>query len=220
MRKLIIASALLFGSIQAQADPIKGGYLGHVVMVGGEFSYSPFTTSFKDFYTKYNFEYGGNLHVIVGRRTQIGLNYNLWSLGGNNLYEGNFVTGDRVNGSEYGLTIRNFRKNKGGLAPIGKFWDVGFSYAHADFKPAADNSDILAGAESRLPKSSDMLIANVSFGTQMVFWKHLVTTSGIRFGAPVYEVNSVNGTNYENFLFKRVLFKEMFGVFFGVGFLI
>src|SRR5574337_45905 len=226
MKKLIVVFALaFFGQFLHAAPrlrkesfgPVRGGYLGHRIMLSGELTYSPFTTSIKDFYTRYNFQYGGNLHFIVGRYVTLGFNYNRWSLSGNNLYEGNFVSGDRVNGTEYGLTWRKFRPKRGGLAPFGKFWEINLAYAQNKFSPGAGNWDVLADSTQRLPKTSNMLIARVGFGTQIVFWNHFVASTGVRFGAPLYQVSKDNGTTYGDFMYRRVFYKEVFSVFAGVG---
>lgn len=229
MKKLILFSALLISSVGVNATPGTGGYLGHRIIIGGEFAYSPFFTSTKDFFTMYNFQYGGNLNVIVGRRTQIGLNYNMWSLGGNQRYEGNFVKSDRVKGAEYGVTVRSFRKKRGGIAPIGKFWDAGLSYAQNEFKAGSDNPYVLTNQTAMLPKTSDQILVHLAFGTQMVFWNRIVGNTGIRFGAPVYEVNKESGElitadgtqkTFDKFLYNRILNKEYFSVFFGIGILL
>jgi hypothetical protein len=220
MKKLILLFALFFGALSLNASPGTGGYLGHRFILGGEVNVSPFYTSVKAFYTHYNVQYGGNLNVIVGRRTQIGLNYNRWSLGGNQIIEGNFVSSDRVNGTQYGITVRNFRKKRGGIAPIGKFWDVSLSYVQNKFVAGSDNPALLYREPGRLPVSSDQLMAHIGFGTQMVFWDHLVLNTGVRFGAPVFEISKKEGTSFVDFLYTRMLYKECFSGFVGIGFLI
>lgn len=229
MKKLLIALALFVSAETISANPGTGGYLGHRIIVGVDGSYSPFFTSFKDFYTKYNFQYGGNLNFIVGRYSQIGVTYNRYSLNNNQLFEGNFSSKDRVNGSAYGITFRKFRKSRGGLAPIGKFWDVGVTYSQNTFKAGSDNQDVLNHVEFRLPVSSDIISAHVSFGTQMVFRNRLVANTGIRFGAPLVELGNSGGTDptmnegpryYSKFMYQRMLYKEAFSVFFGLGILI
>jgi hypothetical protein len=221
MKNLLLFSALLVAAA-VHATPPKGtgGYLGHRIIVGGEVNVSPFYTSFKDFYTKYNVQYGGNLNVIVGRRTQVGLNYNMWSLGNNQVFEGNFVSSDRVKGAQYGITVRNFRSKRGGLAPIGKFWDVSLSYVQNKFVAGSDNPDVLYGEPGRLPVSSDQIMAHVAFGSQMVFWNRLVASTGVRFGAPLFQVSKHNGTAYGDFLYNRMLYKECFSAFVGIGVLL
>jgi hypothetical protein len=64
----------------------------------------------------------------------------------------------------------------------------------------------------------------------MVFWNRIVGNTGIRFGAPVYEVNKESGVavssegeqikTFDKFLYNRMLNKEYFSVFFGVGILL
>jgi hypothetical protein len=216
-RTLLILS--LATAAHAMALP-AAGYKGHRFIVGGEFAYSPFFTSVRDFYTKYNVQYGGQLHVIVGRYVQVGLSYNRWSLKHNQVFEGNFDASDRVNGAQYGLTFRKFRKNKGSLAPIGRFMDLSLGYAQNEFVPGAGNDDAGGDNLQRLPRRSDMITANISFGAQQVYWKHLVASSGVRFGAPLFEVQSVEGTAYRGFMLERIAFKEIFSVFFGIGILI
>ncbi|HEU4718507.1 MAG TPA: hypothetical protein VFU15_11760 [Bacteroidia bacterium] len=213
---LIFASVLAFHF--ANAGP-HGGYIGHRIILAGEGAYSPFFTSVKDFYTKYNFQYGGNLNVIVARRTQVGVFYNMWSLGGNQAFQSNMGKNDRVNGTQYGLVVRNFRAGRGGLAPIGKFWDVSMSYASNTYKAGSDNKDILGGTPENVPVSSNQILAHVAFGTQMVFWNHFVGNTGVRFGGPIYTIDKNNG-GYKNFFAQRIAYKEFFSVFFGIGFLI
>ncbi len=227
MKKHFIVFALLFSAAFVHATPGTGGYLGERIIVGGEFAYSPFYTSVKDFFTMYNFQYGGNLHVIVSRRTQIGVDCNFWSLGGNQLYDGNFVKSDRVKGKQFGLTMRTFRKDRGGIAPIGKFWDIGLSYAMNTFVAGSDDLYVINKETSMLPKNSNQLMAHVAWGTQMVFWNRIVGNTGIRFGAPLYEVSKQSGVNpdgetkaFDKFLYNRLLNKEYFSVFFGVGILL
>jgi hypothetical protein len=229
MKKLILVFAILFSISFLKATPGTGGYMGHRIIVGGEFAYSPFYTSVKDFFTMYNFQYGGNLNVIVGRRTQVGVNYNMWSLGGNDKYDGNMVKGDRVKGTQFQFSVRQFRKNRGGIAPIGKFYDISLSYAMNKFVAGSNNPYKVNGQENMLPKTSNQLMAHIAFGTQMVFWNRVVGNTGIRFGAPVFEVSKESGSytqdgvtmkSFDKFLYNRLLNKEYFSVFFGVGILL
>ena len=59
MKKFLLISALFFSANFLTATPGTGGYLGHRLIAGAEVSYSPFFTSIQDFYTRYNFQYGG-----------------------------------------------------------------------------------------------------------------------------------------------------------------
>src|SRR6185295_16855649 len=106
----------------------------------------------------------------------------------------NFMKNDRVNGTQFGLTVRQFRKNRGGIAPIGKFYDLSLGYAQNTFKAGSDNSYVLNNEAEMLPKTSNQITAHVGFGTQMVFWNRVVGNTGIRFGAPVFEVSKESGS--------------------------
>ena len=227
MKKFILIFAILFSAAAMQATPGTGGYLGKRIILGGEFAYSPFYTSVKDFFTMYNFQYGGSVHVIVSRRTQIGLDCNFWSLGGNQLYDSDLSKSDRVKGTQIGLVMRTFRKDRGGIAPIGKFWDVGLSYAMNTFVAGASDLYVVNNETAMLPKNSNQLMAHIAWGTQMVFWNRIVANTGIRFGAPVFEVSKQSGVYadgqtkaFNNFLYNRLMNKEYFSVFFGVGILL
>jgi hypothetical protein len=216
MKKTLIIIALIFSAGFLNAAPGRGGYLGHRIIINGEFAYSPFFTSVNDFFTHYNFQYGGNVGVVVGRRTQLNVNYNMWSLGGNELYNSTFSSKDRVKGYGIGFTLRTFRKSQGGIAPIGKFFDMGISYAQnkmtATVMDAANTSDV--------DLESGEVLVHFGLGTQMVFWDRLVANTGIRLGTPVIEVSNTSTTNYSEFLMNRIRSKEIFSVFFGVGILL
>ncbi len=218
MRKLLLLSVLFLATETLSANPGNGGYLGHRVIVGGEFAYAPFYSSLKDFATKYNLQYGGNLGVIVGRRSQLNFSYNMWSLNGNELFSDYFVAGDRIKGTQYGATLRTFRKKRGGLAPIGKFYDIGLSYSQNKVTLSTGNPNYVDASSftEPVPGDADVLSAHVAFGTQMVFWDRVVANTGLRFGAPALVIKD----DKSNFMFNRFLLKEAFSVFFGVGVLI
>lgn len=220
MKKLLIIAAVLISVCSLSANPVKGGYLGHRFIVGGEFSYSPFLTSFKDFYTKYNLQYGGQLGVVVGRYTQVNIGYNMYSLGNNQLYIDSFSTGDRVKGSTVSFTMRNFRKKAGGLAPIGKFWDVGFGFSQNKFVAASDNPYVENGSQALLPPDTQMLLLSFAFGRQMVFWDRVVASSGVRFTGPMKFTSGTGNTDYPNFMLDRVGGKDLVSVFFAAGILL
>jgi hypothetical protein len=220
MRKTLILIALIFTAGLLKATPGKGGYMGHRFIVGVEGAYSPFYTSASDFFTKYNFQYGGNIGIIVSRRSQLNLNYSMWSLGNNQAFnrdESNptYYKGDRIKGMEFGLTLRNFRKNRGGIAPIGKFYDLGLSYTTNEFVAGNDNSIYNSGVNSK--SSLGQVIFHAGVGAQMVFWDRVVANTGIRAGGPLLNIGS---TGSIGFLTRRSFEKEIFQVFFGVGVLL
>ena len=219
MKKTLILIALIFTAGFLNATPGRGGYMGHRIILNGEAAYSPFFTSVNDFFTKYNFQYGGNLGIIVGRRAQMNVNYNMWSLGGNELYNSNFVANDRVKGYSIGLTLKKFRKDRGGIAPIGKFYDIGISYAQNKFIASSNNPEVLAGNANNLKLESSQVLVHFAYGTQMVFWDRLVANTGIRFGTPLFEVSD-SGSYHSGFLMSRMRNKEYFSVFFGMGILL
>ena len=217
MKKFLLISALFFSANFLSASPGTGGYLGHRLIVGTEFSYSPFFTSFKDFYTKYNFQYGGNINFIISRRSQLGLNYNRWSLGNNQVFNDSYVASDRVRGMEFGMNIRTFWKKRGGIAPIGKFYDLGLGYSQNKFYPGKDNPGLNDPTYDLSKVNWNMLVAHAAFGTQMVFWNRVVANTGLRFGLPVM---TISGNDRGNFMQRRLSNKEYFSVFFGVGILL
>jgi hypothetical protein len=221
MKKLFVLLACAV-SFTAFADP-GGGYLGHRIMLNGEFAYAPTIKiggfSVSDFYTKYDLQYGANLHVIVGRFSQIGISYNRYSLSHNQIFEKDFVSADRITGANYGITLRKFRKERGGLAPIGKFYDIGLNYSMNKFTASSANPLIIANEPGKLPESANFIIPQIAFGTQMIFWDHVVGNTGLRAGYPI-QIGGVNGTQYSNFMRKRMTYKEVFSVFFGLGILI
>ncbi|CAN5263168.1 hypothetical protein BH09BAC5_BH09BAC5_07360 [soil metagenome] len=218
MKKSLIIVALIFSAGFLNASPGRGGYMGHRVIVGGEFSYSPFYDSVNAFFTKYNFQYGGSLGFIVARRSQLNLIYNMWSLGGNQEFNSSLYENDRVKGMEFGVNLRTFRKERGGIAPIGKFYDLGLNYSQSKFVVGAGHDGIQIGEPgydfSKLELTS--LVAHVAFGTQMVFKNRIVGNTGLRFGLPL----NIAGNDLGNFMPRRLNSKEYFSVFFGVGILL
>ncbi|MEO5644831.1 MAG: hypothetical protein ABIQ40_09255 [Bacteroidia bacterium] len=219
MKKTLILAALIFTAGFLKAAPGKGGYMGHRFIIGVEGAYAPFYTSVSDFFTKYNFQYGGNIGVITGRRTQLNLNYNMWSLGNNQVYnkgiESVYHKSDRIKGMEFGATLRTFKKKRGGIAPIGKFYDIGLTYTHNEYIIGKGNPGY-----NTLMLTDDFLnqiIFHVAAGTQMVFWDHIVANTGIRLAAPVLSLDS---SRESKFLMQRTFEKDIFQVFFGVGVLL
>ncbi|MDQ3111500.1 MAG: hypothetical protein M3R17_16555 [Bacteroidota bacterium] len=221
MKKTLIIIAIVFtaGFLVAAPAPGRGGYLGRRIILNGELAYSPYLSSVKDFFTRYNFQYGANLGIITGRRTQLNVSYNMWSLSGNELYH-NFVARDRVKGYGIGLALRTFRKDRGGIAPIGKFFDIGLSYAQNKFIASSNNPEVVAGNANDLKLESGQVLVHFALGTQMVFKDRLVANTGLRLGTPIMEVSSNSNAQYSDFLLTRMRNKEVFSVFFGVGILL
>jgi hypothetical protein len=197
----------------ANATPGTGGYFGHRLIIGAEGSYSPFYSSFTDLFTHVDLQYGANIGVITCRRTQVNLFYNMYKLAGNDLYDpGKFGSDDRIKGTQFGITVRNFRKDRGGIAPIGKFYDVSLAYSMNQFVVGANNPQF--GVDNQaFPADENMITPSVSFGTQGLFWGHVVANTGLRFG---YPVNLSSG----NYFAQRLVYKDVFSMFFGVGILL
>ncbi len=220
MKKTLIVLALIFTAGFLNAAPGNGGYMGRRLIIGIEGAYSPFYTSLPDFFTKYNLQYGANIGVVIGRRTQLNVNYNMWSLGNNQVYnkdEANplYYKSDRIKGMEFGLSLRTFRKKRGGIAPIGKFYDLGLSYARNEFEIGKNNPAY--GTLMLQNAFINQVIFHVAAGTQMVFWDRVVANTGIRVAAPLFTIDS--SADYK-FLERRSFEKDIFQVFFGVGVLL
>lgn len=219
MRKTLIMIALVFTAGLLEAAPGRGGYMGHRIIIGGEFAYAPFYTSVGDFFTKYNFQYGGNLGVIIGRRSQLNANFNMWSLGNNQVYNKGILPEydktDRIKGMELGLSFRTFRKKRGGIAPIGKFYDLGLTYTRNQYVFGDDNPRF-----SNMPTYTflNQVVFHVAAGTQMVFWDHVVANTGIRMAGPIVNLSTSPGES--GILMRRSFEKDIFQVFFGVGVLL
>jgi hypothetical protein len=211
--------ALVFSAGLLEAAPGRGGYMGHRIIIGGEFAYAPFYTSVGDFFTKYNFQYGGNLGVIVGRRSQLNANFNIWSLGNNQVYNKGinpiYYKSDRIKGMEFGLTLRTFRKKRGGIAPIGKFYDLGLTYSHNEYIAGSDNPSAASLMLSN--EYLNQVVFHAAAGTQMIFWDRLVANTGLRVAAPIFAISKASETS---FLERRSFEKDIFQVFFGVGVLL
>lgn len=217
MKKTLVIIALIFSSGFLKATPPgKGGYMGHRFIIGVEGAYAPFYTSVSDFFTKYNIQYGGNIGIITGRRTQLNLNYNMWSLGNNQVYnmdEANpkYYKSDRMKGMEFGVTLRTFRKKRGGIAPIGKFFDLGLTYTHNEYIAGKDNPNL-----NYVPYENQAVF-HAAAGTQMVFWDRIVGNTGVRVAAPVL---GLGGSGNTGIILNRSFEKDIFQVFFGVGVLL
>ncbi|MBI3509344.1 MAG: hypothetical protein HY064_01670 [Bacteroidetes bacterium] len=217
MKKFFFTLFIASSVITVDATPGTGGYLGHRIIIGMEGSYAPFYTSAKDFALHYDVQYGANVNCIVARRMQVGVFYNMWSLKNNELYFSSLAAGDVIHAKQFGVCVRTFRADRGGIAPIGKFYDVSLSYAMSTFSASDSTKNHYYYSPELMPKSSNDLMLHVAFGTQGVFWDHLVANTGLRFGYPVLNLGKVDESNY---IHRRTAFKEYFSVFFGVALLI
>jgi len=219
MRNIIILLLGLMTIAGNATPPIKGGYLGRRIIVCAEGSYSPNYSSIKDVLLSYNLQYGANIHFVTGRYAQIGLSYNVYSLGAHNRYNADLSDNGKIKGYQIGLTYRKFRKKRGGLAPIGKFIDVSLNY-HADQYDVA--------YETILPLvpvivNSKTISGYIGLGSQGIFWDRVVANAGVRVGSPMYTFGvEKEGTGFisggeSSYMQKRLQYKDYFSVFFGVG---
>ncbi|MCU0434100.1 MAG: hypothetical protein MUC87_11645 [Bacteroidia bacterium] len=233
MKRILILALLLAATYTASAQG-KGGYLGHRIIVQAEGAYMPFNftsvTPFgllSDNRFVYNFQYGGALHCIISRRTQVGLSYNRFSMdvGNNYAFNGGAETyyGTRLEGQTMSLVFRTFRKNRGGIAPIGKFWDAELVYAQAKYKgDVADSLDVPLYINGATPEMQTALQAQFAFGTQMLFWNRVVANTGLRFAVPyVLNISAKDDPVFTAEHFQRDFgMRRAFSVFFGVGILL
>ncbi len=217
MRKLV---AILFIAISISLGanpPANGGYLGKRIIVCVEGSYSPNYAKWQDFLLSYNLQYGGNVHFITGRYSQLGLSYNMFSLGAHQKYDTALSNNGKIRGYQVGLTYRKFRQKLGGLAPIGKFLEFSLNYSSSNYNVQFTTLQTFAPVQIGVKKVS----ATVGLGTQEIFWGRLVANGGIRIGAPILvlgdESSGDSGGTYRRYMHYRLLYKDIFSVFFGVG---
>lgn len=216
MKKLLVFLFVIAG-LTSVASPIKGGFLGKRIIISAEGSYMPNYSAFKDLFLSYNFQYGGRLQVISGRHSEIGVSYNMYGLGAHNRYDTALSNDGRIKGYQVGLTYRMYRKKRGGLAPIGKFADFNLYY-HSD-----EYSVMYENRQTVLPVivSSTGLSASIGFGTQNIFWNRVIANYGVRFGGPLFALNKEKSPNDDGdhlkYMQKRLAFKDIFSVFFGIG---
>lgn len=218
MRKLItLTFALCFAvALNAQNKP-KGGYLGKRFIICAEGSYMPNYSDWKDLVTSYNFQYGGNVNFITGRFSQMGLSYNMYSLGAHHRYDTSLSDAGRIKGYQIGLNYRKFREKKGGLAPIGKFIDVNLYYHSNEYEVQYEGWQFFTPVVVRTSGVS----ASVGLGTQGIFWNRVVANTGVRVGGPLFTISEEDdaadiGDNLD-YMQQRLMYKDFFSVFFGVG---
>lgn len=201
----------------ALSQPIKGGYLGKRIIINAESSYMPNYSSWKDLFMSYNFQYGGKIHVVAGRFSEIGVSYNMYGLGAHHRYDTSLSNDGRIKGYQVGLTYRKYRERRGGLAPIGKFIDFNLYYHANEYNVVYENIQTFAPV---IHKSSG-ISGSIGFGTQGIFWNRVVGNAGVRLGGPIMTLSeekssSDTGDNL-SYMQQRLMYKDFFSVFFGVG---
>lgn len=218
MRKLItLTFALCFAvALFAQSKP-KSGYLGKRFIICAEGSYFPNYSGWKDIITSYNLQYGANVHFITGRYTQMGVSYNMYGLGAHHRYDTLLSNEGRIKGYQIGLTYRKFRENKGGLAPIGKFVDVNLYYHSNEYYVQYEDIQPFAAVVVR----TSGLSGSVALGTQGIYWNRIVANAGVRVGGPLFTISEEDdagdlGDNLK-YMQRRLMYKDFFSAFFGVG---
>jgi len=218
MRKLITFTIVLLLTVGvfAQSKP-KSGYLGKRFMVCAEGSYFLNYSQWTDLLMSYNIQYGGNVSMITGRHSQTGISYNRYGLGAHNRYDTAYANSGRINGYQVGLNFRKYRKSKGGLAPIGKYFEVNLFYHSDEFIVNYKNLQTFAPVIA----TSTGLSGSIGLGSQGIFWNRVVMNSGVRFGGPIVTVTEeeANGglggeLSYMN---KRLRHKDFFSAYFGIG---
>lgn len=217
MKKLFITYCFLLPLLTQAAPPEKGGYMGKRIIVGVEGAYSPNYLTIQNFLFSYNLQYGGNFRFVCGRYHEIGVTYNRFSLGGHDRYEEfGLNESEKIQGSTIGFTVRKYRVKRGGLAPIGRYYELGLLKQTASFRYASSNA---AFAEDKVTVSR--LMISGAAGIQHIFYNKLVTNVGVRVGIPVFEIES-STTNIadgdpELYVTKRMLYHGVFTPYFGIG---
>ena len=218
MKKIVtftLAICLSFAVI-AQSKP-KGGYLGKRFMICAEGSYFPNYSKWQDLFMSYNFQYGGNVNMITGRYSQMGLSYNMYGLGAHNRYDTTYSNNGRIKGYQVGLNYRKFREGKGGLAPIGKFFEVNLYYHADEYNVSYEHLQTFAPV---IMKSSG-ISGSIGLGAQGIYWKRVVMNSGVRFGGPIFTLSEDDpntGIGGESeYLKQRLMYKDFFSAYFGIG---
>jgi hypothetical protein len=233
MKRILFITLLLAASYTAFAQG-KGGYLGHRIIVQAEGSYMPFNfasaTPFGLLSGErfvYNYQYGGALHCIISRRTQMGVSYNRFNMDVGNTYSLNGAAeeyfGTKLDGQTMSLLFRTFRKGRGGIAPIGKFWDAELVCAQAKYNSDVTNAlDVPLYINGSKPETQTVLQAQFAFGTQMLFWERVVANTGLRFSVPyVLNISANEDPVFTKNDFQRDFgMRRAFSVFFGVGILL
>ena len=217
MKKLFVFLALTATLVCSANPPMKGGYLGRRIIISAEASYMPNYSKWTDIFMSYNFQYGGRINFISGRYTEMGVSYNMYNLGAHHRYDTMLSNSGRIKGYQVGLTYRKYREGRGGLAPIGKFVDFNLYYHSNEYNVVYENLQTFAPVTHR----STNLSGSIGFGTQGIFWDRVVANCGVRFGGPIVTLTKEKstsdiGNNYK-YMQQRLMYKDFFSVFFGVG---
>lgn len=219
MRNVILVALCVISFAANSTPPIKGGYLGKRVIIGAEGSYSPNYSSLKDMLFSYNLQYGGNIHFITGRYSQLGFSYNMYALGAHQRYNTAYSNSGKIKGYQIGITYRKFRQKRGGLAPIGKFIDVSINYHSDEYNVKYETLQPLVP----VVVSSTGLSGYIGLGTQGIFRDRIVANAGLRLGGPIYTISSgatgtsLDGDDELSYMKSRLQYKDYFSVFFGIG---
>jgi hypothetical protein len=216
--KRIISTALFLAT--ASMAIAQGGYLGKRVIVGVQAAYAPRLVGIVVFLTQYDASGGARLGFIVGRYSQLDLQFNYSNFGGNHHFSDYAVKQDRITSMQFGAAWKQFVSKKGGLAPIGRFWEIQLNYGTYAYKVDGSNlnsfsSDI--NVLSSIPGNATALVGSIGYGVQNVLKDRFVWNVGVRCGGPLYY--STEG-NHATFYGRRILYREMINVFGGFGILL
>ncbi|GAB4134246.1 MAG: hypothetical protein Fur0041_07330 [Bacteroidia bacterium] len=218
MNRLFLSLLLYVSLLPALFAQGRGGYAGKKIIIGGGIAYSPFFTSITDFATRYNFQYGANAFYITGRYSQLGFTYDRFSLTNNHLFKD--LPGDEnIQNTQIGITYRMFRQNRGGLAPIGKFFDISLGYLSSSCQAKYVYSWYGTSTGDASLKST-LITGSVAFGTQGLCYDVLLLNTGVRMGTPLYLLSDTTGSEFGAFMTQRIMMKDLFSVFFGASILL
>lgn len=232
MKRLLILFCFFFTAVLLPAQG-KGGYLGHRLIVQAEGSYMPFNFSsasavglFTGGKFAYNFQYGGSIQYIISRRSQLGLSYNRYRLDVGRNYTLNGTDAEyatHLDGQSGSLLLRTFRERRGGIAPIGKFWDVELVAAQSAYSDdVTTDLDVPLYNSGLKPEQQTTLQLQFGIGTQMLFWNRVVANTGLRATVPyALKLSGNNDPVFSDADFQRdYTMRRVFSVFFGVGILL
>lgn len=212
--KKIFSIVIFIGSfITANATPGTGGYFGHRLIIAGETSVSPFY-AVPACFTHFDVQYGGNIGIIAARRTQVNLFYNMYSLSGNDIYDDSqFGSDDRIQGKQFGLTVRSFQKKRGGVAPIGKFMDLSLAYSTNHLRVGVNNPNFSID-DVNAPADLATVTPSIGLGSQGLYWGRVVLGAGFRLGRTLpLAIGS-------NIMSQHLKYKDYFSTFFTAGILL